>query len=66
MLPDVIERALSKFQNLKFSYLFVALPLKTHLPIGIKQKPFQCEIRAIFPEILVSDNLFNTIVYEAI
>ena len=29
-----------KFQNLKFSYLFVALPLETHLPKGIKQKSF--------------------------
>ena len=40
--------------------------LKTHFPKGIEQKSFQGQIRAIFPEILVYENLFNTVVYGAI
>ena len=38
-----------KFQNLKFLHLLVALLWEAHFPKGIKQKSFQCEIRAIFP-----------------
>ena len=56
-----------KFQNMIFFLpLFIALFLKTHFPKGIEQKSFQGEIRAIFKKILVSENLFNTIVYGAI
>ena len=37
-----------KFKNLNFLHLFVALPQEVHFPKGIKQKSFQCEMRAIF------------------
>ena len=52
-------------QNLNFLHLFLALPLKTHFPKGIGQKSFQGEIRAIFPKIVLSENIFNTVVYGA-
>ena len=39
----------SKFEFLAYFFdLFVALLQEAHFPKGIKQKSFQCEIRAIF------------------
>ena len=66
ILTDSRWRALSKiFQKLIFfKHLFIDLPWETHFPKEIEQKLFQGQIRAIFPEILVSENLFNTVVYE--
>ena len=55
-----------KFENLNFSYLYIVLPLETHFPKGIEQKSFWGDIRAIFPKILVSENLFNTVVSGAV
>ena len=46
--------------------MFIAFPIKTHFLKGTEQKSFQGQIRAIFPDILVSDNLFNRVVYGAI
>ena len=48
-----------KVKNVNFSHLFIDLPWETYFPKGIKQKSFQGQIIAIFPEILVYENLFN-------
>ena len=53
-------------QKFEFFNLYIALPLQTHFPKGIEQKSFQGEMRAIYLEILMSENLFNTVAYEAI
>ena len=51
------------FQNLFFFYISVALLWESQFPKGIRLKSFQYEMRAIFTEILVHENLFNTVVY---
>ena len=51
------------FQNLNFLHIFVALLEEEHFPKGIRLKSFQYEMRTVFTEILVHENLFNTVVY---
>ena len=51
-----------KFEKLNILHLFIALQLEMHFPKRIEQKLFQGQIRAIFPEILMYEDLFNTVV----
>ena len=51
------------FQNLNFLHIFVGLLYEVHFPKGIRLKSFHYEMRAIFTESLVHENLFNTVVY---
>ena len=59
-----MERVFTNILQFEFFASFIVLPLETHFPKGIELKTFQGEIRPIFPEILVSENLF-TVVYGA-
>ena len=49
-----------------FFFAFVALLQEEYFPKRIKQKSFQCEMRAIVTESLVHETLFNKVVYGAV
>ena len=57
---------LSKKSKLEFLHLFVAFLQEVYFPKGIQQKSFPYEVRAILAKILMSENLFITVVYEAV
>ena len=59
-----IEGALKIFEIQNFWDLFVAFFQKAHFPKGFPQKPFPYEIIGL-AKILVSENLFNAVVYGA-
>ena len=55
-----------KLKYLNFLHLFIDLSWETYFPKGIEQKSFQGQMRAFFQEIIVYDNLFNTVFYGVI
>ena len=50
IFPDAIEKMVSKISKFDNFVTFIALPLETHIPKGIKQKSLRCKIQLIFPE----------------